>query len=65
MTEKKDNKEDFDFDRLKKETESMTEEDVSKLMEHFIINFPIEHYAEAMNNIFKMFEKVNPEQFKK
>ena len=59
MTEKKDFEDIFnkiDFDQVQKEAKNISPGDRDRMVEDFLLNFPIENYANTINQIFKIFK---------
>ena len=46
----------IDFDKAQKEINEMSPEDKEEIFKHFLLNFPIEDYANTINKIFKIFK---------
>ena len=47
---------DVNFEKIFESMSSLSPQDHDKMLEFILINFPIEKYAETINNIFKIFE---------
>ncbi len=46
----------IDFEKLSKDMSSMGPNERDSILEYMLVSFPIEKYAETINNIFKIFD---------